>query len=30
MLGDLGIDLVGCDLEEGLIHLDGVANGLEP
>ena len=27
---DAGSDLVGCDLEEGLIHLDGVANGLEP
>src|SRR5699024_9689036 len=28
--GDLGVDLVGGDLEQGLVDLDGVADGLEP
>ena len=28
--GDLGVDLVGGDLEQRLVHLDGVADGLEP
>jgi len=28
--GDLGVDLVGGNLEEGLVHLDGFADGLQP
>jgi len=28
--GDLGVDLVGGDLQQGLVGLDGVSHGLEP
>src|SRR5690606_35567593 len=28
--GDLGVDLVGGDLEQGLVDLDAVAHGLQP
>ena len=28
--GDLGVDLVGGDLQEGLVDVDGVTNLLEP